>query len=312
MLHNIKIIIIINIKVHMIIPLNINIFIPSLNKTKMKAIQILDENNCIISRGLLTLCFLLLLRAQISNISEKKKIISQEKLPLLDTAKWTATTISKNSNTYNLACLLAIGDSLQYLINTNEDEITAENIKEKAIQKWEEIKKQRPIPGSRILPPSLINSNTLNPHIYGTVLQYIGKWQAISLYDQNTLLKGAPILIIDFEKLSLIFHNLMDNLEIPIEEKLCCIENQIQFIENELYSTEVILLDNINLGLEDNKLPLEKNFKVKRIAPKENTNIKLSERDSDNPLIKLLALNLNQNKEGKLQKEKQNRFKKKK
>lgn len=280
-------------------PLNTSIFIPSLNKTKVQAVQTLDESKTVTSRGLLSLCYLLLLRAQIGGLCNKKKLISLDKLPKLDTAKWAASAIAKNHYTYELVTLLAVGDSLQYIINTGEGEVTADKIMEKAIQKWEEIKAERPTPGSRILSPSLINENNLNSHIYGTVLQYIGKWQAISLYDQAALLKGISIQTVDTENLSLIFHNLIENLDVPIEENLSTLKNQVEFISNEFYPKELILLDNIDLGTKDNKLPLEKHFNVKRIAPNKTPNIKISEGEADNPLIKLLAQNLNPQKGNK-------------
>lgn len=277
-----------------------SIFIPGINKTKIKAATILDKNN-IIAEGLLILVFLLLLRAQLGKICQSKSLLSQDKIPKLETAKWSSTNIAKNPSVYDFACLLAITDTIQYLIPSGESNVSVKDIETIAIDKWNQIKAERPMPGCRILPASIITEENICNHQHGLVLQNIGKWQAISLYDTPSLVKGISPTSLDIDDFILIYKNLLENLDVSEHPELSKKEMIIDFISNNLYYDGKSFYDEINFGLTENKLPLEKPFDVNRMIPKEAPKIKILEKDIENPLIKLLSLNLKQqDKKGKI------------
>lgn len=273
---------------------NANIFIPGINKNKIQAALIIDKHNTI-AESIMLLSFSLLLRAQFALICQKSKLVGQDKIPQLETAKWLARIIARNPLIFSFTCLLAITDTLQYIINISEGEsVSVEKLTSESILKWDNLKSNRPESGCRILPNSLINEKNMKTHQYGLVLQNVGKWQAISLYDHSTLLKGAKLLTLEIDNFIIIYKNLIRNLGIPELEALESKEGIITSISKNLYCDEITFYDEINLGLEDNKLPLEKTFNIKRISPVASPKVNFSEDSSNNPLLKLISTSLGQ------------------
>lgn len=275
---------------------SINIFIPGINKSKILAVSLVDTENTI-AESLLVLTFLLVLRAQLGAICNKKRIVSQDKIPRLESAKWAATQIAKNPLILNFTTLVAVADTLQFAVVANKIEVSADNIKLLVEDQWEDLKNSKPEPGCRILPPTLINIDNLKSHQQGLMLQNIGKWQAISLYDPSALVKGASLATLDIDNLVCAYKNLLENLGIPEKENLISTEDIISFISQNLYENGATFNDEIDLGLEDNKLPLEKSFDIKRITPLEMPELDIPKNDADNPLLKLLISNIKQQKE---------------
>lgn len=274
----------------------INIFIPGINKNKIQGVLVIDKSNTM-AESLLILLYLLLMRAQLGAICTKKRIISQDKIPRLESAKWAATLIAKNQLIFNFSTLVAVADTLLFTVTLNKIEVSVENIEVLAKDQWEDLKSSKLEPGCRILPSSLIKNENLKSHQQGLILQNIGKWQAISLYDPSTLIRGISLANLEIDNFVFAYKNLLENLGIPEKEKLISSEDIISFISQNLYGNKVIFNDEIDLGLEDNKLPLEKPFDLKRIPPLEIPKLNIPNNDTENPLLKLLISNIKQQKQ---------------
>lgn len=269
-----------------------NIIIPLLNKTKIQAAQSLDFDNTI-SDGLAILCYLLLLRAQISMTLRAIKI-NHEKIPQLDSSKWSAGAIARTSEIRKLTTLLAVTDTLPYIFNLSGETLTtAANLKKTALDELNSIRVDKPAPGCRVLPSNILNKDNIRFHQFGLISQYIGKWQSMALHEPTLVVKDCSITTLDFGTYALIYLGLMENLELRINNCISTMQQLETFIAEKLYSEPISFYDGVDLGTEDNKLPLERQFKVDRIGSQEKPKIKISESDIDDPLIKLISANLN-------------------
>lgn len=263
------------------------LIIPLINKNEILAANSITPS----SEGITLLAFLLTHRAQISATMSNNKF-DIKTIQQLESCKWSAARIAKNNKIKTFIASIVVAKTLQYEAEkpTNTEELT-----DLSNKKVEELVNSS-AKGAKILNDNRINNENLISHRHGMMLQLIGKWQSVSIFQPGKIIYGIPITNIDIETQKNLLLDIHKQIEIEIpKENQNFYENDHkkyqEWINENLFPTNQTWNDGINI-CNDNLFPLEKGLNIHRPIPEDRNWSKWEmEGEDENPLLKLINKN---------------------
>lgn len=278
------------------------VYIPDTTKSTVQAANLFSSISC----GMIILVFLIVWRAQFTVTA--KTTLDLQKIQSSDTAKWLAKQIAKNDYVRRFISCLVVAETLKLEFRVNPETykgLTLDAINDSLFEVASELAENPPPPGARILPDSAINDpSSLRFHRHGLLAKKIGILQSRAIYAPNDLVKNVSIANIDSSILCNAIEDLHTNLEVPVdpdfEEVLSSPNRQEKFngyIQKTLFDSlpaynQPKFYDGINVGTENNKLPLEFSENITRTSVNKDAQvdptIPESLKESDSPLLKYI------------------------
>lgn len=278
------------------------VIVPDITKQKIKAAQEMNS----MSIGLIITTVLIVHRAQLAAVLQK---MEKQEIQQLPSIKWNAKQIAKADQVRLFMARLVVAETLNHELNTFKD-LNINEAREKADSIAQELAATPPNPGIKILAPRAINANNLCSHRLALIARQVGTWQARPIYDPTSIVKNISITSLSGNDLGKLIVQMHQNLELDIDDTFDeAFKNSSsqephadalravidEFLQSSDDENKLVFNDAINLGSENNKVPIENLFPfLERTKPYENIEeVSLTPEQLTSPLFNH-ALNLNE------------------